>query len=170
MIVACVQYLLKLRSLSDTWKIVISLVIGPTVVGMYFFVKNILIESAMLCTEKPTRTPLEQQHFADAKAAIEQFGEFRQDIETALRHLRKYEILTFSGYHSPPLPKGMSAKNLRENLNLCVAESLVTQMLGELRSDGPYPVHDEIYTIAPGMKTALDELLYPATYSPKPTP
>jgi low affinity Fe/Cu permease len=50
-IAAFVQYLLKLRNLSDTWKIVISVLTGPIFVGAYFFVKNLIREPALLHTE-----------------------------------------------------------------------------------------------------------------------
>jgi hypothetical protein len=109
----------------------------------------------------PKRTPLEEHHYFKAKAALDQFGELRPEIETALCHLRTHEMLKFSGFTAPAAPQGMNARDLRAYLNLCVAQSLVTVNQGGLREDGPFPTYDEIFTIAPGMKLALDELLYP---------
>jgi hypothetical protein len=71
-----------------------------------------------------------------------------------------HDTLTFGGPMSPPLPAGMSVYDLKGCLTLCVEKSLVTRKQGENRSGGAYPVYDEIYTIAPGLKAALDELLY----------
>jgi predicted transcriptional regulator len=49
----------------------------------------------------------------------------------------------------------MIARDLRAWLNLCSDESLVTRETIQ-KPGGP----DYVYKIAPGMKSALDELLY----------
>jgi hypothetical protein len=109
----------------------------------------------------PKRTPAEQHAYDAATAALKEFGESRRDIEKALRHLRMRETWTYS---SAPVntsaPEGMTIQDFRVYLNLCAGKSLVTVNQGEKHQAGSYWVYDEVFSIAPGMKAALDELLY----------
>jgi hypothetical protein len=54
----------------------------------------------------------------------------------------------------------MSTRDLKAYLNLCHGKHLVTLNHGPNISGGPMPAYDEIYSIAPGMKVALNEILY----------
>ena len=104
--------------------------------------------------KKPKRTVAEEHHYAEAQLALTKLGE---DGAVALRHLATHEALTFAALVDPPIPKGMSARALHEILALCVAENLATCQT--VKNPGGI---DYIYKIAPGMKSALDDLLYAA--------
>jgi hypothetical protein len=170
MTAALAQYLLKLRSLSDTWKIVISVVTGPVVVGAFFFVKNLIAEPALIYAEKPKRTPAQQHYYDEARAALEMIG---QDAITVLRHLTTHGELTFimrpSGSSGPPyaqspLASGMNLMETYMCLEKCAYKSLVSPVHRHvsLGPNQPYPATYIDYHIAEGMKEAIGELLYPA--------
>jgi uncharacterized membrane-anchored protein YhcB (DUF1043 family) len=101
--------------------------------------------------KKPRRTTAEEHHYATAKAALETLGE---DSAVVLRHLSQHGSLLF-GSMDPPVPKGMNARDTRALLNVCLNEGLVT-----LKTTDKPGGFDYTYAIAPGMKPALDELLY----------
>jgi hypothetical protein len=102
-------------------------------------------------TDRPKRTTAEEHHYQIACAALKKIG---PDAETVLQHLAIQGTLKFNNY-DPPLPKGLPAMKVREILTLCVNEHLVTVDTSAQRGGFDY-----VYQIAPGMKAALDELLY----------
>ena len=57
----------------------------------------------------PKRTQVEEHHHATAKAALEQFAEFRADIEVALHHLLERETLYIRRANGSLIPEGMLA-------------------------------------------------------------
>jgi hypothetical protein len=77
-----------------------------------------------------------------------------------LRHLANHGSLTFRGNFNPPLPPKIDASTTHSLLNLCLVKDLVTCHKTYTSTGALYPAIDEIYQIAPGMKAALDELLY----------
>lgn len=102
-------------------------------------------------SEKPKRSPVEEHHYATAKIALNRLG---ANGSALLRHLNLHGTLTFNQF-APPLPVGLSPEAAREILNRCVGEQLVT-----IRQNPNRVSWDYVYEIAPGMKAALDELLY----------
>jgi len=165
-----VQYRLNIRSLSDTCKMLSSVSIGPVVVGAFFFIKNLIVEPALLYTEPPKRTPAQQHSYEQAKAAL---GELGSTAVLVLRHLRTLGELTFialdQGSPGPPFTQsapaeGMTLIDTCLCLEACASKSLVSRVY---RRVGMSPSHSYQvtyidYRIAEGMKDALDELLYTA--------
>lgn len=103
-------------------------------------------------SNKPKRTPAEEHHFAQAKAALQRIG---PDGIEVLRHLHRAGSMTF-GNMAPPLPPGMTRDGVQQILNLCWQQhGLVT------REESRHGLHiDYVYKIAQGMQKALDELLF----------
>jgi hypothetical protein len=99
---------------------------------------------------RPKRTPAEEQRYRSAKAALERLG---KDGATVLRHLLTHGKIEF-GFYSSPLPDGMNAETTGAILSQCVREHLVTKQ----HITGPDA--KMVYTIAPGMMAALEDLLY----------
>lgn len=151
------QFHLHVRGWDDTGKIALSFVMVAGAVLVGSFAWNLVKVPAAMHTEPKKRTAKEEQHFREAKASLEKVG---HDAETLLRHLEKHGSLTF-GQANPPLPTGMSDRDTRAFLHLCVNEGLVT-VVQIMRTTGL----EQTYSIAPGMKSALDELLYPMTANP----
>jgi hypothetical protein len=58
------------------------------------------------------------------------------------------------------MPPGMKLHDLKSYLNGCVETHLMISALGQNRSGGVTPVYDNFYSIAPAMRTALEELLF----------
>lgn len=102
--------------------------------------------------KKPKRTAAEEQKYAEAKTALSKFGDAGI---VALRHLEKHGTLTFTALADPSIPIGMNARDLQAILAACAIDSLVTRET--IHKSGGI---DYVYKIAPGMKAALDELLY----------
>jgi hypothetical protein len=103
---------------------------------------------------KPQRTPAEHHRYKSAQLALDRLGE---PALMALRHLSTYGELVFGLTH-PPLPEGM---NLGEAMNIylaCVGEGLAARRDINANIDTECP--SVIFQIAPGMKAALEELLY----------
>jgi hypothetical protein len=122
-----------------------------------------LDETVELSGMKPKRTPAEQYHYEAAKKALEEFGEHRTLVETTLRLVIAHGTLTISVNPtvSPVTPPGMKLHDMKSYLNGCVEKHLVIHTTGPNLSGGVTPVYDHFYTIAPAMKPALDELLFP---------
>jgi hypothetical protein len=108
----------------------------------------------------PKRRPSEERKNAEAKTAVERLY---PDAIRALRHLEKHGTLVLLGGSTMvPAPEGMNIPMLRGCLNACVAKDLVTlKQAQQFGSGTTFPMYEEIYTIAPGMKDALLEVLYP---------
>jgi hypothetical protein len=101
--------------------------------------------------EKAKRTVAQQHHYDTAKSALQKLGPI---AETALRHLKTHQPLTF-GMYDPLLPVGMNHDQAMNIYQLCAAEGLVTQR------DALKPGYAErVFEIAPTMNEVLDELLY----------
>ena len=107
--------------------------------------------------QKSSRTPAEEYHYGLAKVALDELG---QNGRTVLRHLWNHESLTFNGI-PPPLPVGMNPQETQRYLSMCVDKGLVTRETTPKPSGGVDPVTVTTFRIAPGMKVALGELLYP---------
>lgn len=105
----------------------------------------------------PKRTLLEERHLNDARSALQKLAVdgVGEECRTVLCHLKKHDSMTFTQAADPQPPNGMRSQDMRGFLNLCVTENLVTKTTTNTRSGYEY-----VYTIAPGMKGALDELLY----------
>lgn len=116
-----------------------------------------LRETIKALQSKPTRTNAEQHRYEQAKRALDELG---LDAMTVLRHLRAHEELMFSGNSFPILPDGMNQINLRVALDNCARKHLVSVKTVMRQTGAIYPIQDDTYQIAPGMKAALDELLY----------
>jgi signal transduction histidine kinase len=129
------------------------------VVGRDLTIRNLEKEIGTL-SSKAQRSPSEQHYYEQAKAALE-------DLDTTagivLRHLKKHGQLIFRQYGPfPPLPAGMNAEETRSWLDRCVARDLATRNHDRKETGGiRHSVEEITYQIAPGMKAALDELLYP---------
>lgn len=152
-----IQFRLHIRTWSDTGKMALSFGVSAAAVLVVSFVWNVIKVPAAMYVEPKKRTAKEEQHFREAKAALEKVG---PDAETLLRHLEKHGSLTF-GQANPPLPTGMNYRDTRAFLHLCVDEGLAT-VVQTMQPGGLEPT----YSIAPGMKSALDELLYPLSENP----
>jgi hypothetical protein len=161
------QYALKLRGLTDSEKIAISLMGSAVVVMVGSFVWNLVRIPAMLYVEPPKRTPSNEHHYQEAKAALDELG---AKAAVVLRHLKKHGQLTFNapppGVQGPPssqsaLPEGTTANETYASLEDCVRKSLVSHFF-RTETIGPhqYGVTYIDFRIAEGMKDALDELLY----------
>jgi hypothetical protein len=105
----------------------------------------------------PKRTPEQEQKYAIASAAL---GNFGPKAIIVLRHLANHGSLKFNGI-IPPLPRDMSPQETRTILDACCEAQLVTRIEQPRTVPGvPGYFADYVYTIALGMKTTLDELLY----------
>ena len=105
--------------------------------------------------KKPKRTPAEEHQLAVARAGLDSFGEYAAECAIpVLRHLMSHGVLTF-GFYDPPLPQRMNAVDVRTTLLALVNLDLVT------REQGLKPgTSADSFKIAPGMRAALEELLY----------
>jgi hypothetical protein len=156
------QYALHVRSLGDTEKIALSLLGSATVVMLGSFFYNLIQIPATLYIDpkkKIARTPSEQHHYEQAKAALKELGE---SAVMMLRYLKVHRRLTFRASGPPPLPDGMDLKIALSLLEQCVGKMLVTRDQKMVDTGATYPSFETIYEIAPGMTTVLDELLYPS--------
>jgi hypothetical protein len=98
----------------------------------------------------PLPSPLEQRRQRTAQASLDELGD---DGRVVLDFLLLHGSMAF-GLSSPPAPTGISMQRVREILDRCQQNNLVT------RSEIPTPGGREtVYTIAIGMKAALEELL-----------
>ena len=102
--------------------------------------------------KKTKRTPAEQERYNLAKAAL---GKLPPEAVGALQHLLIHEKLTF-GMHSSSPPAGMDHNKAQDIYSQCYQNNLVTRFID------PRTNHTS-YEIAPGMKSALEELLYSNT-------
>jgi len=101
--------------------------------------------------KRPVRTDAEDHHFRLAQAGLRKIGP--KGLAT-LRHLSIHGTLSF-GAQPPPLPSGI---NMSDTLDLLIAaelEQLVTSK--QVQYPGGW---ERTFEIAPGMKNALQELLY----------
>jgi len=108
---------------------------------------------------RPKRSPSEQHHYEQAKAALDELG---LPAAIVLRHLEKHGQLIYRQRGpSPPAPANMTAQEMQSWLDRCVARDLVTPS-HEWKATGgvTHKIEEKTYQIAPGMKAALDELLY----------
>ena len=103
---------------------------------------------------KPQRTPAEDHRYKSAELALVRLG---QPAFIALRHLSTYGELVFGLTH-PPLPEGMGLGQAMNVYRACVEEGLVVRRDINANIDTECP--SVIFQIAPGMKAALEELLY----------
>ena len=162
------QFALSLRGLSDSAKIVISLLGSAVLVMVGSFLKNLILvppsiheeQEAKLyelktqlvaATEKPKRDPAAEYHIQLAKDGIENIGPAAVPL---LRYLMIHGTLTF-GRYDPPLPEGINARDLHAFLQVAVKYQLATTR----HQDQPGG-KEESFEIAPGMSAALKQLLY----------
>lgn len=109
---------------------------------------------------RPKRSPSEQHHYEQAKAALDELG---PTAAIVLRHLEKHGRLIYRQRGpSPPVPADMNAEQMRAALDRCIAKDLATRSHEWVPTGGvTHKIEETTYQIAPGMKAALDELLYP---------
>jgi hypothetical protein len=97
---------------------------------------------------KPKRAPADEFNY---KAAREALKSLPTEAVPALRHLYKHERLTF-GTFNPILPPGISGRELHELYSKCQSAGLLS--VDQSRSG------ELTYSIAPGMKKVLGEILF----------
>lgn len=105
---------------------------------------------------KPKRTPAEEHNYQTAKTALQKLPE---EVLPLLRHIYSVERLVFPNFQIV-LPFGMPDAKARELSFQCHVVGLLTR---DVKQQGGG--HETTFAITPGMKSALEELLYstPAT-------
>jgi hypothetical protein len=108
----------------------------------------------------PQRSPSEQHHYEQAKVALDELG---PTAAVVLRHLEKHGRLIYRQRgQNPPTPGNIVAQKMRAALDRCVSKDLATRSHEWVATGGvTHKIEETTYQIAPGMKVALDELLYP---------
>jgi hypothetical protein len=101
----------------------------------------------------PKRTAAEEYKYAEAERSLVKLGD---SAKTVLRFVMKHGVLKFVPNMDPPAPEGMTPREMRAIMDACEKESLISI------NKTPTPAGaDYSYIIAPGMKSVLDDLLYP---------
>lgn len=104
--------------------------------------------------KKPKRTHAEEHHHAEAKATLQKIGPAGAEI---LRHLFRVGSLAF-GNIPPPLPTGMRPDSAQQMLARLSNEHHLVRY--DMKHSGATISY--VYEIAPGMRNALEALLFPA--------
>ena len=113
-----------------------------------------IAEQASQLEKPPQQTAAETYRYDAARSALERLG---PPAVNALRHLCVHGQLVFSLTH-PPLPDGMDIGEAMNFYIACVHENLVSRH--DINADIDTECPSVIFEIAPGMKSALEELLY----------
>jgi hypothetical protein len=158
MLALATQYIIRLRSMSDTKKIVLSFVVAIVIVMIGSFVWNLIKIPALLYPEPRKRSAADEANYAIARVAFEKLG---PNAVSLLRQIKQHGFFKF-GLVPPPLPNGMNERDTRTLLTQCVTEHLLT-VQSTLASGMP----DISYIIAPGMASVIDDLLYLPAISPQ---
>jgi hypothetical protein len=108
----------------------------------------------------PKRTQSEEYHYTKARDGLKNVGK-RGEMMLQYLEIHGKLMLNSTGYPPVILPGGMTPQQARECLDECLSASLVTRESIHKQGFGISPVQEDSYQIAPGMKAALDELLYP---------
>jgi len=114
---------------------------------------------------KRRRTPSEEHHFNLVKAAIARRGEA---AVTVLRHLRTHSRIVFRGnsiqgraiWAVTALPPAMNKDETLLVLNRLTVDGVVTPTQNSV-PDGS----EDVFEIAPGVVSVVDDLIYPASSS-----
>lgn len=110
---------------------------------------------------KPERTPVEQHYYEMAKTALEKHGEVEE--RAILRLVHSHGEMRTADWHVPqPNPEGVDRIKVRMILDALAADHLVVMQLLHTNTE---LVFEEVWTIPPAMKSALEELLYPESSS-----
>jgi hypothetical protein len=160
MMLAAIQYLLQVRSLSDTMKIAISIGASAGIVLLFSFVKALVQVPPSLCSEPKKRTPSEEHYVQMVKDAVTRHGDH---AVTLLRHLKLMGAIVFGFGAAPSLPDGMNHSETLELLKLLKAEKIVYDEFVPVDMSSPLArtMAPDIWHISPGIEPLLDEILYP---------
>ncbi len=116
----------------------------------------------------PKRSPEQDKKLAEVKAAANEIG---TEALMVLRHLETHVKIMFRtslGSSTPEphaasqLPEGMDSRRTRSCLERCANKQLVSHFQETITSGGIYPITQDTYSIAEGMRDAVRELLFPA--------
>jgi len=156
-----VQYALNVRSLSDTEKIVVSVLSSTTAVAIGSFIWNLIRIPAGLYIEPQRRTPLQQAYFDLVRANLE-----NQDPQTAvvLRHLRMATSIVTGMHDAPNFPSGVGQADFMRILKALADSGVVYSQTSWDGSEYSSPLASvnprTVWTTPPGMEAVLDDLLY----------
>jgi hypothetical protein len=106
--------------------------------------------------QEPRRSPEDEYKYRKAQEGLSRLP---LDAVPALRHLCIHQSLKFGSYRPPP-PEGMTLERAGQIYAQCVQMGLAS----EDRTTSSIGIGEVTYTIAPGMKNVLSELLFPRDF------